>query len=392
MSRCRYPGTLVCSKRETGEARWTGLELQGTIDWLKTGRLVTLVGVDGRVRRMKFQEDVYDADTDLPVQDSQGVIRANDATLGAFLQQTFTPWKALSLNGGARYDFDDRFSPVLSPRVAASFTVWPGGTLKAVYAEAFRAPSWIETSLANSDIILADPLTPERVRSYELSFDQRFGKQRISMGAFRSSWRNLVELHALNLDELKAANAAGKLDLFKSIVWSQYQNVATIDDVGFTGTYEGSLALGSLRYGLNVTGALARRNDRSGTERPLEVAPRFFGNARILYDLPGDWPAVGVAAQFKSNALTDRSLDGGWPQMPIAPGQLELRATVSGPLPIWHALSYRVSADYAVSDQIPYVVGIHQTYYPTVRAYDTWRLGPVDTFRVIGGLQLDFSP
>jgi outer membrane cobalamin receptor len=392
VSRCRYPGTLTCSYRSTAASRWAGLEVQTTIDWLKTGDLVTLLGVDIRRREAKSQEDVFDYDTGAPLTDTYAVIRETDSTFGAFLQQTVTPWKELSLNGGLRYDYDARFSPVLSPRLAAAVNAWPGGTLKAVYAEAFRAPSFIETSLATEDIIEADALTPERVRSVELSVDERFSRQRISMGVFRSSWRNLVELHALTIDELRADAAQGKIDLFKNIVWSQYQNVATIDDVGFTGTYDGSLLEGSLRYGLNVTGALARRNDRSGLERPVEVAPRLFGNARVLYDLPGDWPALGVAAQFKSSALTDRSLDGGWPAMPVAPGQLELRATVSGPFPTWKALSYRVSADYAFVDRSPYVVGPHQVYYTTNHAFDTWFLGPVDTFRITGGLQLDLSP
>jgi outer membrane receptor for ferrienterochelin and colicins len=389
VSGCRYPGTLTCAKRETSVAQWIGAEIQGSIDWLKTGHLVTLIGVDGRARKFTFQQDESDFDTGAALSDSQGVIRATDATLGAYFQQTAKPWKALSLNGGARYDFDTRFSPVLSPRLAASLAPWRGGNLKFVYAEAFRAPTWIETSLATSDVIVADPLTPERVRSFEVSVDQRFGGQRISMGVFRSSWRNLVELHPLSIDELKAAAAQGKLDLFKSVVWSQYQNIATIDDVGFTGTYEGSAFDESLRYGLNVTGAIARRNDRTGAERPIEVAPRFFGNARVLYDFPDDWPALGVAAQFKSSALTDRSLDGGWPRMPIAPAQLELRATVSGPVPAWRALRYRVSADYAFADRAPYVVGLHQAYYPTNRAYDTWYLAPVDTFRVSAGVEMD---
>jgi hypothetical protein len=387
---CRYRGTLTCLKRETSVAQWAGAEVQGSIDWLKTGHLVTLLGVDGRARTFKFQEDESDFDTGRPLRDSQGVIRSDDATLGAFVQQTIRPWKALSINGGARYDFDTRFSPVLSPRIAASLAAWRGGSFKVVYAEAFHAPSWIETSLAKDDVIVADPLTPERVRSFEASIDQRFGAQRISMGAFRSSWRNLIELHPLNLDEIRAAAAQGKLDMYKNIVWSQYQNIATIDAAGFTGTFEGSLFGESLRYGLNVTGAFARRNDRSGMERPIEVAPRFFGNARVLYDFPGDWPSLGVAAQFKSDALTDRSLDGGWPRMPIAPAQLELRATVTGPVPAWRALTYRVSADYAFADRAPYVVGLHQTYYPTNRAYDTWDLAPVDTFRVTAGVQVDF--
>jgi hypothetical protein len=392
VSACRYPGTLTCVYHNTSASRWMGLEEQVTIDWMKTGNWVTLLGVDGRLRDVRYQEDVFDYDTGAPLRDTLAVIRDKDGTFGAFLQQTMRPWKPLSINGGARYDFDSRFSPELSPRLAASFNVWHGGTLKAVYAEAFRAPSFIETSRANDETIVADALLPERVRSFELSIDERFGTQTISMGAFRSSWRNLVELHALSLDELRAAAAQGKLDLFKNIVWSQYQNVASIEDFGFTGTFDGSVLGGSLRYGLNVTGSLARRNDRSGLERPVEVAPRFFGNARVLYDLPGDLPVVAVAAQFKSGALTDHSLDGGWPQMPTAPGQLELRATLSGPLPMWKALSYRFSADYAFVDRMPYLVGPHQAYYSNNHAFDTWSLGPVDTFRVTGGLQLDLSP
>jgi outer membrane cobalamin receptor len=390
VSGCRYPGTLTCSNRDTGVARWVGAEVQSTYDWLHTGKLVTLLGADGRIRDLLFQRDVADFDTGAYLRSSEGIIRARDAILGAFLQQTYRPFQELFLNGGVRYDFDARFSPVFSPRLAATASVWRGGTLKAVYAEAFRAPSWVETSLATSAIFLSESLVPERVRSFELSVDQRFGKQRISMGAFRAAWRNLVELHALSLEELVAAERQGKIDLFRNAVWSQYQNVATIENYGFTGTYEGALAGNSLRYGLNLTGAIARREDRRGIARPVEVAPRFFGNARVLYDFPGDWPALGLAAQWKSSALTDRSLDAGWVPMPIAPGQLELRATLSGPIPGWRAMSYRVSADYAFVDRAPYVVGIHQVYYPNYREFDEWHLAPVDTFRVTAGLSFDF--
>jgi outer membrane receptor for ferrienterochelin and colicins len=392
VSGCRYPGTLTCSKRETGVAKWYGAEIQSTFDWLHTGKLVTLLGVDGRIRDLVYQQDVADFDTGAFLRSSQGVIRVSQAILGAYLQQTYRPFQEVFLNGGIRYDFDQRFSPVLSPRLAATGTVWRGGTLKAVYAEAFRAPTWVETSLATSDIIVSESLVPERVRSFELSIEQRFGKQRISMGAFRSSWRNLVELHALSLDELLAAEAQGKLDLFRSAVWSQYRNVATIENYGFTGVYEGALAGDSLRYGLNVTGAIARREDRQGIARPLEVAPRLFGNARVLYDLPGDWPVLALAVQWKSSALTDRSLDGGWSRMPTAPGQVQFRATVSGPIPAWKALRYRFSADYAFANRAPYVVGLHQAYYPNYREYDEWHLAPVDTFRITGALQFDFMP
>jgi outer membrane receptor for ferrienterochelin and colicins len=389
VSGCRFPGTLTCSKQDAGIARWLGLEEQMTVDWLGGGQLNTLLGVDGRVRDLMYQQDMSSFDTGAYLRSSQGVIRARDAILGAYLQQTYRPFKELFLNAGVRSDFDARFSPVLSPRLAATASVWQGGTLKIIYAEAFRAPSWFETSLATSDIVISDSLVPERVRSLELSIDQRFGKQRIFMGTFASWWHNLVELHTLAPDELFAAHQAGKLDMYKNVVWSQYQNVSEIDSFGVNGAYEGALGGDSLRYGLNVTGAFARRKRPGELATPVEVAPRVYGNARILYDFPEDWPALGVAVQFKSNALTDRSLDGNWPRMPIAPGQVELRATLSGPIPGFKALTYRFSADYAFADRTPYVVGVHQLYYPLYPESNQWHLAPVDTFRITGGLQLD---
>jgi outer membrane receptor for ferrienterochelin and colicins len=76
VSGCRYPGTLTCSKRETGVARWLGAEVQGSFDWLKTGHLVTLLGADGRIRDLLFQQDVADFDTGAYLRSSQGVIRS----------------------------------------------------------------------------------------------------------------------------------------------------------------------------------------------------------------------------------------------------------------------------------------------------------------------------
>ena len=217
------------------------------------------------------------------------------------------------------------------------------------------------------------------------------------MGAFRTDWRDMVELHILTEAEMLAAAAQGKVDLVSQIIAGQYRNVSSIENYGFNGAYEGSLAEGSLRYGLNLTGAIARRTDQQHGTTPLEVAPRLFGNARILYDFPGDWPALGIAAQFKTNALTDRALDGLWSPLPIAPAQLELRFTVSGPIPPLRGLWYCASANYAFTDRTPYTAGVHQSsgigqrYFPYLPEFDKWYLAPVDTFRVTVGLGYDLS-
>jgi outer membrane receptor for ferrienterochelin and colicins len=394
---CRYARTLTCVDREGNLAQWAGAEVQGNLDWVGSGTFVTLLGVDGRLRFVGAKRDELDFDTGQHLRSSDGVIRERDGTLGVYAQQTWQPFKILSFNGGLRYDFDPRFSPVPSPRVAATVSPWQGGTLKAVYAEAFRAPSWYETSVNSFDILHSERLNPERVRSIEGSIEQRFGTQRIAMGAFRTEWRNMVELHILTEAEMLAAGAQDKLDLVRQLIAGQYRNVASIDNYGFNGTYEGSLYEGSLRYGVNLTGAIARRSDDQHGTTLLEVAPRLFGNARILYDLPGDWPAIGIAAQFKTKALTDRALDGLWSPLPMAPAQLELRLTVSGPVPAARGFWYRASADYAFADRTPYTVGVHQSsgigqrYYPYLPEFDNWYLAPVDTFRATLGLGYDLS-
>jgi hypothetical protein len=130
-----------------------------------------------------------------------------------------------------------------------------------------------------------------------------------------------------------------------------------------------------------------------------------FGNARISYDLPGDLPNVAIAAHWMGKRYADRAFTGGWPdvQLPVAPPQLELRLTVSGPVPGIKGLTYRVGANWALANRGPYLVGPLQdsgsicAISPACMTLPasgnpTPQLVPVDPFRVMGGLQYDFLP
>jgi hypothetical protein len=143
-----------------------------------------------------------------------------------------------------------------------------------------------------------------------------------------------------------------------------------------------------LHYGANVTGAIARRVvPGTGTGQPLVVAPQFLGNARVAYDFDHGLPTLGLAAQFSGARIADRAYDGNFTPFPVAPPQLQLRATVSGPVPFVKGLSYRVSANYAVADRGPYVVGVAQQAYSWQPSAE---LIPVDTFRVTAGISYAF--
>jgi outer membrane receptor for ferrienterochelin and colicins len=376
----------TCTQYTAGISRWAGLEERMSIDWLKDNRLVTVLGVDGRLQTAGFKIDALDFYSRHPLQSSIGVIDRAEALLGAYAQQTYAPAAWLGFNGGARFDKDTRFDGVFSPRLAASLRPWRGGTVKAIYSEAFRAPSFAETDLVNFFQVRAGELKPERERSIEASMEQKFGAQRLLFGVFRTWWSDLVEQTILTSAEAADAVARGELVLYR-VGAGQFRNVSSIDNYGFNATYDGALGgVQQFRYGFNGTAALARRSEPRLAGSPLAVAPSLFGNARVSYDLPGQWPTLALAATYVNGRPADRAYDGGWAVVPYAPPQLEGRFTVSGDLPV-RGLSYRASLNAAMESYGPYVVGPGQKVHPNIHEPS---LVPVDRLRVTVGLKYDF--
>jgi outer membrane receptor protein involved in Fe transport len=391
---CLFVGVTTCRSRTLGASRWVGTEVQTSWDWLRDSTLVTSLGADGRVRFIGSVSDQLDAGTGRVLQSSTGVLREHDGTLGPYLQQTWQPFTWLSMNAGARLDLDERFGQRLSPRGALGVQPWRGGTLKAIYSEAFRTPSWEESEWTSPRHLRAGNLSPETVRSVETSVDQKLGVHHLLFGVFRSWWNEVVELHVLSNDEILDAQRRGELS-FGSRVGSQFRNVSSIENYGFNAGYDGTLADGTFRYAANVTGAIARRAGAGEVEEPLAVAPQLFGNVRMSYSLPGQWPTVAVATHYLAKRPADRAFDAGFVPPPFAPPQLEVRGTLSGPLPGVSGLSYRASANYAFASHGAYVIGPLQSAQSLqiVGVTGTQRpeLNPVDVFRVTLGLQYDFG-
>jgi outer membrane receptor protein involved in Fe transport len=317
---------------------------------------------------------------------------------GAYAQQTWSPVTWMNLNAGGRFDYDQRFGSRVSPRFAASFPVWQGGTLKAIYSEAFRAPSWHESASAIETQLPADNLRPETVRSVEGAVDQRLGSHRLLFGVFRSWWRDLVELHILTDREVLQAQLAGWLPLYVSTAGTQYRNVASIDNYGFNAGYEGTLGESRFRYGLNATGAIARRVEDGAADTPLTVAPRLFGNARIAYDLANGLPTVALAAHYQATRPSDRAWAFSPP--PYAPPLVEVRLVITGPFPGVKGLTYRAYGNYAFGENGPYVIGPTQSGSTTglrdpvtgapITFHRPPHLIPIERFRAGVGLQYDF--
>jgi outer membrane receptor for ferrienterochelin and colicins len=369
-----------CMWRLYGHAEWAGLEPQLSFDWLRNRSLVTLLGVDGRIKRVGSNVNYIDFVTGTspgPV----GAFEKSEHSLGAYLQTTFWPVDFVGLNLGARWDGDSRFGSKLSPRAAVTFVPWSRAAFKLIYAEAFRAPTaWdVYYTDPRSQLAGGHDLQPEHVRSVETSFEQRWGTQRLIVGAFQSWWQDLVLLEDLDDEELAAGIASGEL-LPDTAEASQLRNVSAVRSYGFNAGYYGSLAAGSLRYGLSVTRAMSRASEPGSSADVLPVAAPTLGNARVAYTLPGTLPTLALAGRY----VSQRPIDEYTPDNPrFTPAQVELRLTLSGDLPI-AGLSYRLTANYTTSTLGPYAVG-------PIPADDALRpYIPIERFRTGIGLQYDF--
>lgn len=360
-----------------GSARWVGLEPQLTLDWFEDGRVTTLFGLDARLKQIESDVNYIDNVTGV----SPGGIGVYDETeqaLAAYLQQTAWPTEWLALNAGARLDVDDRFGNHISPRAAVSLLPWEGGTLKAMYSEAFRAPTAFEIYYRDPDTQLpgGDALEPETVRSVEASIEQRFGANRVLVGVFRSWWDDLVSFTELSATELADAIAAGELSPNASYAY-QARNVSSITNYGFNLAWEGSSVAGRLRYGAGYTEAVARREDPGLPEDVLPVAPRAFGNVRVSYDLSSGLPTLAVAGRWVARRPADN-----YPGIDYADPLYEVRGAVSGPIPPVSGLSYRVTANWLSMEKSAYVLR-------SALAGTTRERVPTDEFRVGVGLQYD---
>jgi outer membrane receptor protein involved in Fe transport len=380
-------GLVTCNYVDSGKAHWIGLEVQSSWDWFRDDRFVTILGADARQRHVETESDTLDIETGESLYPAAPGLDESDVIVASYVQQTWAAAPTVRLSGGARIDSDPRFDPVLTPRVAASFNAWSGGTLKGAYSTAFRAPSWDETDNATARRIKADDLLAEKVESVDVSAEHQFGPHRVIVGGFYSHWANLVELAPLSDAEAIDAirNGETAVPFTPGIQLTQYRNSSAITNYGVNTGLEGSFHSRSVLYGFTLTGAIAEKETSEGTSR-LPVAPRIFGNARVAFVLGEALPTVALATHFKGPRPADLS-QGQFSPDPFARTQAEVRLTLSGDAPVVKGLSYRAMANYALADRGPYVVGPVTRAIPSQTAPE---LIPVDRFRTTVGLQYVF--
>ena len=365
---CAVQTTGPCLFTAKGHSRWLGSEIQASFDWTGEDRYSTLVGLSGTVRNVGGETDSVEANTG-QLLDATGKKDVVEVVKAAHLQQRLSPTKFLHFNVGARYDADPRGGARLSPRAAVAFDLWDGAVLKLIYAEAFRPPTFFEALYSSPDQIPNPSIKSEYVRSGEATFEQRFGRNKLLFGFFRTQWSDMLSIETL---------PSGV---------SHYQNVSKIENYGYNGRFEG--AVGSFRYGASIVGAHTRRV--TPDEQPLPVAPQVFGNARIAYALPGSLPVVALATTFVGARPADRVLDGNFSPPPRAPASADIRLTLSQQLRAIPGLSYRIGASYTTGTVVPYVAGPIRAYDPAATMRGPAELTPTVRLLAFATLRYDLD-
>jgi outer membrane receptor for ferrienterochelin and colicins len=383
---CVRSGFETCQYYTAGRARWAGIEERVSLNWLKDSSLVTLIGLDARMRWVSAKEDALDFATGQAFTSSTGVVDDSAGLVSPYVQQTYRPNLWLDLNFGARLDVEERISPIVSPRGAVAIRPFELTTTKVVYSQAFRAPTWNETDVGTIRQARAGELEPEVVRSIEASIEQRVATQRLMFGVYRTWWENLVEPRTLTNEERGELQRRGELPI-SAVNVVQYRNVASLDNYGYNGSWDGTLAEGRLRYGMNATAAFVRRDSAQGLQ-PLPAAPAFFGNARISYAAGGYAPIPALAVSYMHDRLVDRPYVTGWSETPTAAPVAEFRATLSGPIPGVAGLAYRLSGTYATASRSAYTAGNLPEIITNVTEPS---LAPIDRYSAFLGLRYDFA-
>lgn len=201
-----------------------------------------------------------------------------------YLQDEFQILKNLSLTAGVRYDYYDSFGGTTNPRLALVYKPLEGTIFKLLYGEAFRAPSAFEFYYHDNGNIIANPdLKPEKIRTYELVYEQYLGEH------FRSSLSGFY----YRIDNLITQTT--------DVVPAQLQNIGSADSKGVELELEGKWSnglQGRFSYSFQDTENLQ-------TGKILSNSPQHLAKLNLTAPLFRDKLFAGIEEQYMSRRTTE---------------------------------------------------------------------------------------
>ncbi|RDH83881.1 MAG: hypothetical protein DIZ80_07025 [endosymbiont of Galathealinum brachiosum] len=113
--------------------------------------------------------------------------------LGMYVQYQQRIFDNTRLTLGLRYDEFSHLDSEFSPRIAFVHTINRHHSLKALYGEAFRAPSENELNLLNNPVLIGNPdLKSESVKSFDLIWMGQWDYTSFSLGYFQNNFKDSI--------------------------------------------------------------------------------------------------------------------------------------------------------------------------------------------------------
>lgn len=343
------PGQQGCHFEMSARSGWIGLEQTLNIDWLQSGKLLSLVGYDLRPR---FFDSTPAAYTDLrtgQISESVPLPQVRDTSfIGAvFVQQIWQALRWLTINVGGRLDFDSIVGARFSPRAAVVLTPGSTTTVRLSYNEAFRAPSLYEHSEFDPTYrITPEALRAETVRSAEVELQQRLARLQLSLRGYASFYDDLIESRSATDDEV-----ARVADRLSPTVDPQFVEVN--DNIQSLKVFGGSLSAQlRLPAGFLLGGTFNIARAYQASWELWERMPLFHGNFRAGWSGEGGYSVslVGVYAGEQ------QILDGVLPQGYFLGPRLDLRLAAAGPLRQFPGLRWRAALGFKLNPEQPFQI------------------------------------
>jgi iron complex outermembrane receptor protein len=183
--------TSFYKEQQTGE--WFGSEVQ--LSKRLWDKHTVSLGAEYR-DDFHFNDRIFDPNTGENFSQTNRVRQS----YGIFMEGDFALLNNLHFSGGLRYDQTGDFDPSFNPRLALIYNPLEKSTIKAIYGTAFRAPNFLE---------LSDPrfqnITPEKIASYELVYEQGIGQHlRSSLAGFYNQMDGLIVFENGNFANINA--------------------------------------------------------------------------------------------------------------------------------------------------------------------------------------------
>lgn len=190
-------------------------------------------------------------------------------------QAIITPIERLTLTGGVRYDDHDDFGDRTTFGGNVAYRFGSGRTLRANYAEGFKAPTLYQLKSDYSPLV-DGTLRPEIAKSYDLGVEQQFGTTTLGLTWFNRRTRNQIDFRSC----VGATECAAR-------PFGLYDNIARTRAQGFEAE---AVLRPSEAWTINLNYShIASRNRSPGVNLGNELARRPRDAANVSADWRSPW-------------------------------------------------------------------------------------------------------